>query len=60
MGKKIKDIEKLAVPGTGQYDPKYSLAKPNSQRTISYKAYRTDFSKSMTGRVGPGEYETTK
>lgn len=56
MGKKIKDLTKFVTPGADNYRPKDDLTKPNAQRTVSYYTNRTDFSKSITGKIGPGVY----
>ena len=60
MGKKIKDLSKFISPGADNYEPTDSLTKPTPQRTINYRKDRTDFSKSITGNVGPGDYEVEK
>ena len=59
MGKKIKDLTQFITPGADNYQPKENLTKPSAQRTINYYTNRTDFSKSITGPIGPGVYETS-
>lgn len=60
MGRKIKDIPDFVTPAADNYDPNEVLTKPNPQRTINYQTKRTDFSKSITGAIGPGVYMTEK
>ena len=60
MGKKIKDLPQFITPGADNYEPKEDLTRPTPQRTINYQTNRTDFSKSITGAIGPGVYRVEK
>ena len=57
MGKKIKDLTQFITPGADNYNPTDDLTKATPQRVINYKTDRTDFSKSVTGQIGPGVYD---
>lgn len=48
------------TPAANDYNPIDNLTKPNSQKAISYQTQRVDFSKSVTGSIGPGKYETDR
>ena len=56
MGLKLKKLTEFINPAPSAYDPKEGLTKPRSQYPINSYSVRTDFSKSVTGRVGPGVY----
>lgn len=56
MGRKLKKIPDFVTPAGSNYEPVDLLTKPNPQRVINFDANRTDFSKSITGNVGPGDY----
>lgn len=60
MSLKLKKLTEFVNPAPSAYDPKEILTKPTSQRPINYHSDRVDFSKSITGRVGPGVYEIQK
>ena len=60
MGRKIKDLPQFITPGADEYQPKEDLTRPNPQRVINYNTNRTDFSKSVTGNIGPGVYFSEK
>lgn len=57
MGRKLKDLQKFITPGADEYYPTDDLTKPAAQRVINYETNRTNFSKSITGQIGPGDYE---
>ena len=59
MGKKIKNLPEFKTPGANYYNPNYKYNKHLAQRTINYSTKRTDFSRSGTGNVGPGDYESS-
>lgn len=48
--------EKLATPGSADYSPKINITKRKAQSTIVFKSDRVDFSKTITGPIGPGSY----
>jgi hypothetical protein len=56
MGRKLKDLTEFVTPAGSNYDPVDLLTKPNPQRVINYHTDRVDFSRSITGKVGPGDY----
>ena len=60
MGRKIKDLPQFITPGADEYQPKEDLTRPSPQRVINYRTNRTDFSKSITGPIGPGGYQTQR
>ncbi len=56
MGRKIKNLPEFITPAGNDYDPIDYLTKTTPQRVINYDTNRTNFSKSITGEVGPGDY----
>lgn len=48
------------TPGADHYFPNDAFNRTTPQRTISYQTNRTDFSRSVTKRIGPGDYESKK
>lgn len=60
MGRKLKEQQQFITPAGNDYKPNDVLTKPNPQRVINYDTMRSDFSKSITGNVGPGDYEIEK
>jgi hypothetical protein len=68
MGKILKKEAKkeeeqrlgLSTPGANYYKPKDSLTKQRVRSTIVFKGDRIDFSKTITGSIGPGQYELRK
>lgn len=60
MGRKLKDLPEFITPAGSDYTPIEYLTKPAPQRVINYDTNRVDFSKSITGVVGPGDYDVNK
>lgn len=56
MGHKLKKFTEFVTPAGSNYNPVDHLTKPLAQRVINYHTSRVDFSKSITGNVGPGDY----
>lgn len=57
MALKLKKLTEFVNPAPSAYSPKENLTRPTSQRPINLNSDRADFSKSITGKVGPGIYE---
>jgi hypothetical protein len=51
-----KEDEKLGTPSSADYSPKTNITKRKAQSTIVFKSDRVDFSKTITGPIGPGSY----
>ena len=56
MGRKLKELTEFITPAGSDYNPVDLLTKPTAQRVINYHTMRVDFSRSITGKVGPGDY----
>ena len=56
MGRKLRKLSEFIPPGADHYAPNYAFNKHTPQRTINYQTNRCNFSKSVTGNVGPGVY----
>lgn len=60
MGRKLKELTEFITPAGSDYNPVDLLTKPTAQRVINYHTMRVDFSRSITGKVGPGDYLADK
>lgn len=60
MALKLKKLTEFVNPAPSAYNPKEDLTRPASQRPINLYSDRTDFSKSITGRLGPGIYDVRR
>lgn len=60
MGHKLKKLTQDITPAGSNYNPVIYLTKPAAQRVINYATNRSDFSKSITGNVGPGDYGASR
>lgn len=60
MALKLKKLTEFVNPAPSAYNPKEDLTKPTSQRPINLYSDRTDFSKSITGKIGVGVYEVRR
>ena len=47
----------MVSPGANHYRPKANITRPNAKSTIVFKSERVDFSKTITGAIGPGQYD---
>jgi hypothetical protein len=56
MGRKLKNLPEYVTPAGSDYNPSDHLTKSAAQKVINYHTNRVDFSKSITGIVGPGDY----
>lgn len=60
MGHKLKKPVQDITPAGSNYSPMFYVTRPTAQRVINYATNRSDFSKSITRHVGPGEYATSR
>lgn len=56
MGIRHKKIKQFINPSPSNYDPKQTLIRSRSKSPINFNSERYDFSKSITGIIGPGDY----
>ena len=47
----------MVPPGANFYRPKINITRPKAKSTIVFRSDRLDFSKTITGPIGPGQYE---
>lgn len=48
----------FVLPGAGNYDINDGLIKRKAQSSIVFTSDRVDFSKTITGNIGPGHYNS--
>lgn len=51
-------LEKPVFPDAALYSPRDMIVRRKAQSSIVLKADRIDFSKTITGQLGPGAYNT--
>lgn len=56
MGWKLLRLVKNITPSVHDYCPNTALTERKERESLTLIANRTDFSRSMTGRIGPGAY----
>lgn len=57
---KQDDESTLVTPGANHYRPKANITRAKAKSTIVFRSDRCDFSKTITGAIGPGQYELQK
>lgn len=57
MGWKLKKFAPDITPAGNDYEPNTSLTERRASDCLNFYANRTNFSRSITKHIGPGEYD---